>query len=177
MNKDHPHGFEAFATQHGGPIATTPFTKLASYATKIFKGDSVMQNNAGDIIRFGTPGTDRLSGVAAHSSPASTLDTVLVYDDPSIIFEVQDDGAAGPTAGNGFQATERGLLANVAKGAGDSIRDISTDELDTASLAVTATLDLKVLGKVESEDNAYGANCRVMVLINKHRLNRETAGV
>jgi hypothetical protein len=176
-NRNFPHGFAAIETLHGGPIFTMPYPTVAAYATALKGGDAVMQATDGNINRFGTPGTDRLSGVIAHSRPASVDLDVLVYDDPGIIFEIQDDGSAGPVSGVGFQKTERGLNANILKGAGDSVRDCSTDQLDATTLAVTASLDLRVLGKVDDPSNNYGANCRVRVLINKHRFNRETAGI
>lgn len=175
-NRDFPHGFTPIETLHGGPIATQPYPTVAAYATALRQGDAVMQATDGNLNRFGTPGTDRLSGVAAHSRPASVDADVLVYDDPSIIFEIQDDASTGPT-GDGFFKADRGLNANLAKGAGDSVRDCSTDELASSTLATTNTLDLRCLGKVEDQSNAYGANCRIRVLINKHRANRETAGV
>jgi hypothetical protein len=153
-----------------------PYPTVSGYATALRQGDAVQQATDGNLNRFGTPGTDRFQGVAAHSRVASVDADVLVYDDPSIIFEIQDDGSAGPT-GTGFQKADRGLNANIVKGAGDSLRDCSTDQIDATTLATTASLDLRCLGRVEDLTNAYGANCRVRVLINKHRMNRETAGV
>lgn len=176
-NKNNPHGLQPIETTHGGPMTTMPYPTVSGYATKLYAFDAVMQATDGNINRFGTPGTDRLSGVIAHTRPASVDLEVLVYDDPNIIFEIQDDGSAGPVSGVGFQKTERGLNANIVKGAGDSIRDISTDQLDATSGAVSGALDLRMLGKVDDPSNAYGANCRIRVLINKHRMNRETAGI
>lgn len=176
-NRNYPHGFAPVGTLHGGPIVTSLYSKVSGYATKIFAFDAVMQATDGNINRFGTPGTDRLTGIAAHTTPASVDADQLVYDDPNIIFEVQDDASAGPTSGLGFQSADRNLNANIVKGAGDAVRDISTDQLASSTLAVTATLDLRVKGKVEAVDNAYGANCRLLVLINKHRDNRETASI
>jgi hypothetical protein len=169
-NVNRPQGLiPAGLSNTGGNLRLVPFTKAASYGTRIRVGDVVAQVASGDIERTITPGTTRISGVAMSYSPASTEDTVHCLTDPFHVFIAQAGGSTG------LAAADRGLNANIALGTTSII--FSDDILNDATEAVDAGLDLRILDKVNQPDNDWGQYVKVFVTINKHRENKETAGV
>lgn len=97
---------------------------------------------------------------------------VLVVDDPMVIFELEDDGAAALTA----TACNKNAIFVVANPTSPS--QVSATTLSAASVAVTATLNLKLMGLAQKPDNAYGVNADWLVMFNLHELNRGgTAGI
>lgn len=95
----------------------------------------------------------------------------LVVDDPSVIFEVQDDGLSALTAA----AVNKNASFTVANPAG--IAQNSASVLNTASVATTNTLNLKIMGLVQRDDNAFGVNAKWLVKFNLHELLGGTTGV
>lgn len=94
---------------------------------------------------------------------ASTNRIALVADDPNTIFEIQESSGGTP-----LTAAEVGLNANVVVNAGSATTGLSGMALNNATEAVTADLDLKILGMAAHPDNAIGALCKWLVLINTH---------
>lgn len=97
---------------------------------------------------------------------------VLVADDPEMLFEIQ---ASGSTA-----VADVGLNANVTVAAGSTATGNSGMQLDTASQATTATLQLKIVEFSQRQDNdPTSANAKIVVQINNHQLRggTGTAGV
>lgn len=95
---------------------------------------------------------------------------VLVVDDPSVIFACQEDGTAMTSA-------DIGLNANFVVGTPATGVKVSATEINNSTKATTSTLNLKLLGLVQTTDNAYGANADWLVLINAHELKAGTTGV
>lgn len=95
---------------------------------------------------------------------------VMVADDPAIIFEIQD------TAGT-IVAADIGLNCNFTIAAGSTTTGDSGTFLGSASKAVTSTLNLKLLGLAQREDNAFGAFAKVLVQLNNHAFSTGVAGV
>lgn len=94
---------------------------------------------------------------------------LAVVDDPNVIFEVQE-GGAGPT----LAANRVSRNANIVYAAPATGVNVSGMQMDDASQAVTATLNLKLLGLSQrySEGgglNAYGAFAKWLCLINNHQ--------
>jgi len=94
---------------------------------------------------------------------ASTKTLVLVADDPTLIFEVED-GATTPTTktliGNncGFMAT-----------AGSTVTGASGMTTGTTTPTTTNSLPLKIMGIVNRPDNEAGAAYqKLLVMINQH---------
>jgi hypothetical protein len=83
-----------------------------------------------------------------------------VLDDPSQLFMVQ--ASAGMTQAN------IGKNADVVGTTGSTVNGISAMELDSATIANTAALNLKIVGLSASPDNAFGTNAVVVVKINEH---------
>jgi hypothetical protein len=95
---------------------------------------------------------------------------VLVSDDPDIVYMVQEDNAGTP-----FTAAEVGLNASLKAGTNNGYT--STWVLDNAGEATTQALQLKLLGLVQTPDNAFGVAAKWKVLINNHSFNDGQAGV
>ena len=83
-----------------------------------------------------------------------------VLDDPNQLFLVQCDA--------GFVAADVGKNADVIGTGGSTTNGISTMELNSATLATTAALNLKVVGLYNDVNNAFGTNAVVVVKINEH---------
>lgn len=103
-----------------------------------------------------------------RSLPVSTAGYVLVADDPNIVFEIQD-GFTVPAA-----ATEIGYNCNFAIAAGANIWSDSGTVTETTAAANTATLNLKILGLAQRDDNAFGAYAKLLVKINNHAYSAGT---
>jgi hypothetical protein len=96
---------------------------------------------------------------------------VFVCDDPDVEFEVQEDSVGGSIA-----AASQGLNCNLIAGTNNGFR--SGWELDSSSVAGTATLQVKLLRPVQAVDNAFvSANCRWLVSINNHPYKAGVAGI
>ena len=83
-----------------------------------------------------------------------------VLDDPNQLFLVQCDA--------GFVAADVGKKADVICTGGSTTSGISTMELNSSTLAVTAALNLKVVGLYNDVNNEFGTNAVVVVKINEH---------
>jgi hypothetical protein len=83
-----------------------------------------------------------------------------VIDDPSQLFLVQCDA--------GFVAADVGKNADVIGTGGSTTTGVSTMELDSSTLAVTAALNLKTVGLYNVPGNDFGTNAVVVVKINEH---------
>jgi hypothetical protein len=103
---------------------------------------------------------------------------VLVADDPNLLFMAQEDGD-----GSSLDMVDAGLNINFIVGAGNTTSGQSGMQIDSSTVATTATLPLKLIEPVQTPDNeltALGqANTRWVVKINNHQLGSHTgtAGV
>ena len=133
----------------------------------------------GVIVGFlvATPNNPSLTGVnldlTVQNIPAVKTKAyyALVIDDPQVVFEVQDDGAVA------LSASSVGLNANLTVANPTSPQQNSASSLATASVAVTATLPLKILGLSQKPNTAFGVYATWLVKINQHELQGGTAGV
>lgn len=114
-----------------------------------------------------------------RSLPVSTAGYVLVADDPMTLFEIQEGtGTAGAT-GTALTAAAVGNNANFVIDAGAATYSDSGTVLDNATENTTATLNLKLMGLAQREDNAFGNYAKWIVKINNHQYGSSTgtAGV
>lgn len=79
---------------------------------------------------------------------ASTSRVALVCDDPDVIFEIQEDAVTTPIA-----AASIGLNCAYALGATSATTGLSGMMLDSDTVAVTATLPVRILRLVNRPDN------------------------
>ena len=83
-----------------------------------------------------------------------------VIDDPSQLFLIQCDA--------GFVAADVGKNADVIGTGGSTTTGVSTMELNSSTLAVTAALNLKTVGLYNVPGNEFGSFAVVVVKINEH---------
>jgi len=83
-----------------------------------------------------------------------------VIDDPSQLFLIQCDAA--------FVAADVGKNADVIGTGGSTTTGVSTMELNSATLANSAALNLKTVGLYNVPGNEYGSFAVVVVKINEH---------
>lgn len=159
--------FGLIPLQDGGKEARV--TKYTKGSGVIRAGDIVKMNNAGAIV-IGTAGAAFI-GVAAEYRASSDTE-IHVYDDPQQIFKAQADGA--------LAAADVGLNVDVtatATGTGPDSK-MSNMDIDVASLAVTSTLQFRVMGLAPcGTENAFGNYAVVKVKPNNHQLAANTVGL
>lgn len=150
----------------------------AADGTALFVGDPVIIAGSGDAD--GTPtatrataaGGNRWTGCVVGFEPnptiiangygaASTAFYVLVADDPALLFEIQDDSVGGALA-----ATSIGLNADFIAAAGSTATKQSGFMLDSSTAAVTATLQMRIIGLEQRADNEIGATAKWLVANN-----------
>lgn len=95
----------------------------------------------------------------------------LVVDDPNVLFELQDDGLNVLTA----TSVNKNATFTVANPSG--LIQNSASVLNTGSVATTNTLNLKLFGLIQRDDNAFGQYAKWLVKFNLHELFGGTAGV
>lgn len=95
----------------------------------------------------------------------------LIVDDPTVIFEVMDDGLNILTA----TAVNKNCSMTIANPTAPAQN--SATVLLTSSVATTAALNYRIMGLVQRDDNTFGQYARWLVRANQHELNGNTAGV
>jgi hypothetical protein len=117
----------------------------------------------GTVVNINTPNT-----IIAPATKTRAY-YVMVADDPNIIFQAQESGTTPLTA------TSTGLNINLASGTNNGY--VSGWTLDADTEATGATLQMKLFGLVRKQNNAFGAYCQWLVLINLHRYKIGQVGV
>ncbi len=175
------------------------YSIAAAYDTALYIGDPVISSGTADAN--GVPGvilgaaTGALRGVIVgigsseglianivnpnisyRPAAAQTTDWyAMVVDDPNVLFEIQEQ-----SNGTALAATAIGLNTVPILAAGNGF--VSGWLLASASGATpntTATLQLRLMGLVRRQGNAFGAYAKHLVKINVHELGTGTgaAGV
>jgi hypothetical protein len=119
------------------------------------------------------PGIAKITNQESTIRPSgakSTVWYVMVVDDPSVIFEVQEVGT-----GTALTAADINLNTNLVVGTNNGF--MSGWQMDNATEAVTATLQLRILGLVPRADNEFGPFAKWLVKINNHELSAGTVGI
>lgn len=185
-NTDNPFGFRAIRHRNGAPYCgnASLYHVAGTDAQTLAPGDPVKLTGTADTHGIPTvtraAAGDRLVGVFMGRTPGegdlifddplntrpSTVNYILVIDDPDVVFEVQADGA--------IAAADIGLNADFV--AADPIEGRSHFELDASTAAATVSLPLKIIRLVRREDNELGAFAKVEVMINKHAYGHATTG-
>ncbi len=95
----------------------------------------------------------------------------LVVDDPNVLFELQDDGLSALTA----TSVNKNTIFTVANPTSPSTNSASV--LTTGSVNTTNTLNLKMMGLIQRDDNAFGVNAKWLVKFNLHELLGGTTAI
>jgi hypothetical protein len=191
-NSNAPTGLRPVRYRSGAPYngACNTYSVPATDGTALFVGDPVIVAGSADalgvptITRATATGGAYITGVIVGFEPlrtdltvisrvASTARNVYVADDPALIFEVQEDAIGGALA-----AVDVGLNVDlIATQAGSTTTGKSGWQADTSTKATTNTLQLRIEGFVQREDNEVGsANAKILVSINLHQ-SRNLTGV
>ena len=97
----------------------------------------------------------------------------MVVDDPNVLFEIQEQ-----SNGTQLTAAEIGLNTISVLGTGNGyVSGWLLASTTGATAAVTATLQLKLMGLVRRPDNAFGAYAKHLVQINVHELSHGTGSL
>lgn len=189
-NTNNPEGLKPVRYASGAPYngACNIYFVPATDATALFVGDPVIL--AGDADTDGVPtvtrataaGAGRITGVVVgvRNSPTQTTryrkasDAMYVHvaDDPSLLFEIQEDAVGGALA-----STNVGQNVDLIAGTGSTVTGLSGFQADSSTAATTSTLQLRIEGFVRRVDNVIGANAKILVRINQQMDAPVTAGV
>jgi hypothetical protein len=105
----------------------------------------------GVVVGFApVPGVSTDTGIRVGSRAASTLDNVLVCDDPTVIYEVTEDGIGGFLA-----VTDVGLNVDLIAGTGSATTKRSGYMLDS-STKLTTTNGVRLEGMTQRVGNVIG---------------------
>lgn len=200
-NANRPSGFSPVQYLNGSPWngQARIYSIAAAYATALYIGDPVKSSGTADangvpgIILGATTGALRgvivglgsAEGLIANPKnldityrPAAAQATdwyAMVVDDPQVLFEVQENAN-----GTALAATEIGLNTISVSGTGSGfVSGWMLASATDATPANTATLQLRLMGLVRRQQNAFGAYAKHLVKINVHELGTGTgaAGV
>lgn len=195
-NANRPSGFSPVQYLNGSPWngQARIYSIAAAYTTALYIGDPVKSSGTADangvpgIILGATTGALRgvivglgsAEGLIANPKnldityrPAAAQATdwyAMVVDDPQVLFEVQENAN-----GTALAATEIGLNTISVSGTGNGfLSGWMLASATDATPAATATLQLKLMGLVRRQQNAFGAYAKHLVKINVHELGTGT---
>lgn len=196
-NQDAAFGFKPLRTINGGDWKAAEITVAApdTYAIDLFVGAPVKLS--GDfILQTTTSSQQQFSGVTL-SAANEAIDYIITGFTPQFITESFNIlfGAAStlrfmqavPVQGTIFEIQANGVVAatasasnaNITAEVGSTLTGNSTVELDTATIASTATHSLLITGvsKDRNNNDLSSANSNIEVIINKTLLTPGAAGV
>lgn len=195
-NPNTPYGLQPVAYVWGAPYAGAMrvYYVPAANATALYYGDPVIgitntsDGNGVPVAEIGTAagGAYNLGvfqGIANNAGqltvpvlqnqppylPASTAAYIYVVDDPFVLFKAQEDGIGGAMV-SGVSGQNVDLIA----GTGSTVTGFSGWQLDSSTVAVTATLQMRIIQLLQETDNAIGLSAKWLVKFNLHQMLRAT---
>lgn len=111
--------------------------------------------------------------------PANTAQYVLVSDDPTLLYMVQDDASTQATAPNLWAGKNAALVA----GSGSTNTGYSGWQMAASTVAVGNTLDVKIMRPLPEVDNIVSnvantnMNAKWLVKLNNYRYANQIAGI
>jgi hypothetical protein len=188
-NADAPFGLRPVRYLSGAPYsgAANRYFVPASDGTAIYLGglvkiagsadaDGVMTVTgnvaSGDAVIGVVVGVEPITDESTIFRAASTARYVFVADDPTLLFEVQED-----SVGSNLAAANVGGTAELTGfTSGSTFTGLSAIEIDSSEPGTDAADDVFIFGLVQRPDNAIGANANWLVRLNNHQLVDGTAG-
>ena len=163
-NVDAPNGLKAVRHLTGGAVRTEEFKIASGLSTAIFTGDCVKLLSTGYIDECDAG--DRILGVFAGCSYANSSGEQ--------VFSRQWTASATTQGSVDVSAdfADIGQLADIVATAGDTNTGQSKHEI--SGTTGTGTAGLRILGKYEEPNNAYGTNGVLEVQIYEHELTFAT---
>lgn len=175
-----PFGLQPVRYKSGAPYngAANVYHVPASDGTALFVGDPVLIAGTGDangvstvaraaagaritgvVVGFApVPGATTDTGLRLGYRPASTLDYVLVADDPALLFEANEDGVGGFLA-----VTDIGNNVDLVAGTGSTYTKQSGYMLDSSTKATTAA-GVRIVGQGQRVNNTIGTTSTVWMV-------------
>lgn len=177
-NGNAPAGLTPRRLRNGSPwhCPLRTYHVPSSNTTALYVGDPVTITGTGDSMGYpdvvaATAATGRITGVVqgfrpnspfpGKFLPAGVEGYVLVSDDPTALYEVQEDAIGGA-----LTETSIGLNASLIAGAGNGFTGQSGWLLDSSTAATTATLQVRIVELQHRADNEKGINAKWLVAIN-----------
>lgn len=186
-NPNYPFGFRPIVREGGGPFSLCEYGKAAADVNPIFAFDLVghitggtpfplPENSVYNLSRIQsatqlTPGTSLYLGASLGYGAASVGSIHPVSDQIDVLYIAQCSGATAITS-----ASHAGLNANVLNTLSVLNTRMSQMQVNSAGIASTSSLDLRIKRIAMIVPNVEGANAIVEVLINKHAYGQQTAG-
>ncbi len=196
-NRDAPFGFKPLRTINGGDWKAAEITVVAGdgYAVALFSGTPVKLS--GDFILQTTSSAQQYFSEVTLSAANEVIDFIITGFTPQYITEefgfkygkastlrfmqaVPVQGTIFEIQANGIVATTASASnANITAEVGSTLTGSSTVELDTATIASTATHSLLITGisKDRNNNDLVSANSNIEVIINKTLLTPGSTGV
>lgn len=162
-NVNKPFGFRLHDT--GGKDAYVRLYRKGT-ATAIFRGDTVKRHADGYVV-INTTGAP-VVGVAAEYRAASATD-ILVYDDPSYIYETMALGD--------FQLADIFQNADIDATSGDTGLLNSKQSIAMSTKDTTATLQFTLLGLSPDPEAVVGSFAKILVRVNSAYTKAGVAGL
>lgn len=158
-NVDNPRGMWPIGHLSGGEIRTHSYILTSS--TAVYKGDLLKVVAGGTVEPASAADAQIVVGVSAEYVAAADADgvrTIQVWDDPMIIFGIQSVSSQTPAA------TEVWATCDHVAGSGSATTGLSGHEANTGA----TNAQLRIIGKIDSPDNAWGEHVDLMVVFNEH---------
>ena len=199
-NANRPTGLSPVKMVTGAPYngQATIYSIAASYTVALAIGDPVISTGTADangvagialaaatgpirgvIVGIGSQYESMIGNIVnpniTYRPAASQTDVwyAMVVDDPNVIFEVQENAN-----GTALAATDVGLNQVLKLGTNNGyVSGWMVASATEATPAVTATLQVRLLGLARRSDNAFGAYAKWNVLINAHELRVGQVGL
>ncbi len=162
-NTDAARGFVPVGHFTGGEIRTRSYP-LDNESSAIYKGDLLKMAYRGQVALGAAGDAEFAIGIAAESKNSTDVaddDSILVWDDPQIIYEVQ--GYTGVT----FAAGDVGQMADHVANSGSATYMISRQELNDPG-AAGPTNQFLILGLSPKVGNEWGEHAKLLVKFYEH---------
>lgn len=185
-----PFGFRPLLVNlAGGPGRVKQYAQPASDTHQIFRNDLVTLVAGSSVADTGfpalplpnvqsysqaTPGTTPILGSTLNGGLASTLNYLLVTDDPMQLYAAMLANDVPTSFTVAADGTKNANVKNTAASAGALNSAMAVED---TGIATTNTLDLKINGALPQAPNIEGNFTILEVKINRHQLENQVAGV
>lgn len=162
-NVDIRTGFTPIDHLTGGAFRTREY--IVTTGQTIYQGDLVSVTTAGTVSAAAAGAGTIVVGVAAeYVSDAASAGgkKIKVYDDPDIIFAVQTQSGVTTSLADSMFIT----CDHVTTHSGSSTTKQSGHEC--SATAGSGLVQMRIIGLVESPDNAWGEHSKVKVILAEH---------
>lgn len=179
-NSNTPRGLQPYSYRNGAPYAgaVRVYYVPSGNGTALYLGDPVVtvtnssDGNGVQAVNIATAGSGTyvlgaFMGVANNAGqvtipvlqnqpvylPAATAAYVYVCDDPTVLYQIQEDSVGGAMVSGAS-----GRNADLASGSGSTYTGFSGWQLDSSTLQTTATLQLRIIQGLQETDNTIGSS-------------------